>query len=175
MNATRQVRMEISDRMLFLKYALPCAGTLVKRGVVSQVYVDGLIRKVSSGELPEAGAESIFKVANAMCGFLARKEGKSIIDSGVIRDYFLMKHSEVVDERYALMKDFNPADCRTYAGRVLKAAEGRATVDTPLGEREYRTDFCKDAKEGDTVAVHFDFVIEKVSAETASRMALRGR
>ena len=164
--------MEIEDRALFLKYALPCAGTLVKRGVVSQAHVDHLVALVSEGHVPVEKEEEMFKVANAMCKHIAERMGKPKIDSEVIREYFLLEHSKVVDERYELMRDFNPVDCRTYAGVVLKIEEGHATVRTNLGERVYRTTFARDLKENDKVAVHFDFVIEKISNQTAKKMQM---
>jgi hypothetical protein len=162
--------MMVEDKLLFLKYALPCASTLVRRGVVSQDYVDNLIRLVSEGKVPEKGAESMFKVANAVCEYIARDMGKSTIDAKVIRSYFLLNHSKVVDERFETMKDFNPTDCKTYSGIVTEVNGDSAVVETVLGRKRYRTDFCSDVKKDDRVAVHFDFIVEKISAELSKRM-----
>jgi hypothetical protein len=159
------------DRLLFLKYALPCAGTLVRRGKVSQEYINGLVELVSMGELPQEDAESMFKVANAMCDAVAEKTGKSRVDSDVIREYFLLGHSEVVDERYDLMRDFDPVECKTYKGEIVSLGNGSAMVRTRLGEKEYRTSFAKDVKIGDTVVVHWNFVIERPPAAFSKRMA----
>ncbi len=157
------------DRLLFLRYALPCAGTLVKRGNVSAEYIDGLIERVSKNIAPERGAESIFKVANVMCDKFAREMGKASTDAEVIRRYFLFEHAKVVDDRFELMRDFNPVDCRTYAGKVVGLGEGYAMVQTELGQKRYKTVFAKGIKENDDVVVHYDFVIEKISAETAEK------
>lgn len=162
--------MRIDDRLLFLRYALPCAGTLVKRGVVSQGQVNGMISLVSKNRLPPEGAEGIFKVANAMCTVIARRMGKESIDADVIRQYFLLEHSRVVDDRFELMGDFNPVDCKTYAGKVVEAGADSALVKTTLGERRYKMVFAKDVKKGDNVAVHFDFVIEKIPDSIVKRM-----
>ncbi len=159
------------DRLLFLKYALPCASTLVKRGKASQEYVDSLVELVSSGKVPEESAESMFKVANAMCESIGRRMGKEEIDSDVIRQYFLLEHSEVVDDRYALMGDFNPADCKTYSGKVIEVTADSAIVETKLGRRRYRTTFVKEVKKGGIVVVHWNFVIEKAPEEFVSRMS----
>ena len=161
---------EDEDRLLFLKYALPCAGTLVKRGKVTQEYVDSLIKLVSEGRVPEENAEAMFKVANAMCEHIAARMGKSSIDAEVIRDYFLMEHSKVVDERYELMRDFDPSACKTYSGKVLGVGEGTALVETSRGRKEYKTVFEKGVREGDVVAVHFDFIVEKIPPSLARRM-----
>ena len=156
-------KMEIEDRLLFLKYALPCAGTLVKRGIVSQEHVDNLIELVSKGKLPEDNAENIFKVANAMCSVIAMRMGKKKVDSEVIRRYFLREHDKVVEERFEQMRDFNPDDCKTHSGSVVGVRGGFATVETSLGRKGYRDDFVKDLKEGDKVVVHYGFIVEKLS------------
>lgn len=152
--------MKPEDRRLFFKYALPCAGTLVKRGKVTQEYINGLVELVSNGGLPEDKAESIFKVANAMCPVVAEKMGKRGIDSDVIRQYFLLEHSAVVDDRYELMGDFDPVACKTYKGKVMRVEDGHAVVRTSLGEKPYRTTFAKQVQEGDEVVVHWDYVVE---------------
>lgn len=164
--------MKIEDRMLFLRYALPCAGTLIRRGNVTQQYVDNLIKSVSNDIEPEGSAEKMFIVANAMCNHFAREMKKRSIDSEVIRRYFLIEHSRVVDERYELMKDFDPVDCKTYLGKVLKVNNGHATLETRLGKRSYRTDFVKDLREGDNAVVHWDFVVEKISEALAKKMKM---
>jgi len=166
--------MLIKDRLLFLKYALPCARTLVKRGKISQGDVNSAIRQVAGNNVPETKIEGIFKVANFECSRLAKKAGKACIDSGTIRRYFLLEHNAVVDERFELMKDFNPSACKTYAGRVARIGKGYALVETPLGRKRYKTDFCKGVKRNDTVAVHFDYIIERISDTMARRMISMG-
>lgn len=162
--------MRISDRLLFLRYALPCASTLVKRGAVNQQHIDDLILMVSNNRVPKENVEKMFKVANVMCGNIAKRMGKSSVDTNVIRRYFLLEHSKVVDDRYQLMRDFNPIDCKTYAGKVISIANGGAIVDTSLGKKRYKTVFAKGVKENDKVAVHYDYIIEKISDYTAKKM-----
>jgi hydrogenase maturation factor len=162
--------MNAEDRILFLRYALPCASTLVKRGSTTQENVDRMTGMVSEGIAPEDGAEKIFKVAIAMCNSIARRMGKDTIDAEVIRRYFLMEHSEVVDERYGLMGDFDPVACKTYPGKVISTDGGFAVVETRLGSMRYKTVLARDTKEGDLVSVHYDFVIEKIDAQTAEEM-----
>lgn len=162
--------MIIKDRLLFLKYALPCAGTLVKRGNVSKEYVESLVKLVSDGKVPGENAEAMFKVANAMCDKIAKRMEKDSVDSDVIRQYFLLEHSEVVDDRYELMKDFDPVSCKTYAGRVVSCNNGSAVVETRLGKRDYKAAFAKGVKPGDSVVVHWNFIIEKVPEKYASLM-----
>ncbi len=157
------------DRLLFLRYALPCASTLVKRGNVTKEYIDGLVDQVSKGMVPKGNAESIFKVANVMCDRLAAEMSKSSTDAEVIRRYFLFEHTKVVKDRFELMRDFNPTDCKTYAGRVSKIDGNRALVDTVLGQKSYRTNFVENLKENESVVVHYDYVIERISEEVAEK------
>ncbi|MBL7160823.1 MAG: hypothetical protein ISS93_03170 [Candidatus Aenigmarchaeota archaeon] len=152
--------MNPNDRLLFLKYALPCGQTLVKRGELSQGKLDSLIQKVScSLDVPDA--ERIFKVAYAHCSLLAKRAGKPI-DQKIIRQYFLEKHDEVIDKRFQEMRDFDPVQCQVLRGEVLEAGE-KAVVKTPSGTREFRTDFAPDLERGDRVILHWDFVVEKAN------------
>ena len=167
--------MIISDRLLFLRYALPCAFTLVNRGNVPAQDVENAIELVSHGKLPAEGFESIFKVANVMCEQVATRMGKKEIDSEVIRQYFLFEHSPVVEDRYKLMKDFNPVDCKTYPGKVAELNTSTAIVETRIGRREYRTDFERDVRIGDVVVVHFDFIVEKIPGTTAEKMEMAAK
>ena len=120
---------------------------------------------VSRNIAPEDGAEKIFVVANGMCRAIAKRMGKGSVDADVIRRYFLLDHSKVVDERFELMKDFDPVSCNTRIG-IVKSFDGpSAVVETDLGRLSYKTLFAKDARIGDRVVVHYDFIIEKASAD----------
>lgn len=157
--------MEIKNRELFFRYALPCAQTFVKRGKITQRFLDDIISKFSMGkELPK-GFENTFVVAVSMLKIIAKKMGKEEIDDEVIRQYYLVDHDKVVDKRYEEMRDFNPMMCRVRIGKVIKVDGKIAKVKTEIGEYEYRTDFVKDLKEGDIVTVHYDFISEKISED----------
>jgi len=153
-----------------MKYALPCAGTLVKRGSVTQEVVDDLIQRISEGrEIPE-NAEAVFKVANVMCRLFARNMDKTSIDDDVIRRYFLFEHDYVIDKRHQDVGDFDPEACRTCPGRVLQVKENTLLVKTPQHENEYRRDFVHNIKKGDFVVVHWDFAVEKIDRETVNKL-----
>ncbi len=147
--------MNNEDRLLFMRYALPCAGTLVKRGNINQEEVDRLIEIVKNKDEIPTGAENVFKVAMTACKLIAKDSGREI-DSEIIRDYFINRHDEIIDKRFEEKKDFDPEACRVRKGVVSKASRGFATV----GTKVYRTDFCN-IRKGDTVVTHWDFVVEK--------------
>ena len=156
------------DRTLFMKYALPCAGTLVKRGSITQEKWDELIDIVKNeGKIPD-GAERIFKVAFAACSLIAL-DRKTEIDKGVIHEYYLFGHDKVIDKRYGEMGDFDPDMCRIRPGIVKSFENGFVTVENSSGTGKYRADYCKVAK-GDLVTTHWNFIVEKISEEMAEKM-----
>lgn len=162
------------DTVLFLRYALPCArDNLVKRGTWSPAELEKAIASVSENKVPAGKVENRFPVANAMCESIAEEKGKSEVDAAVIREYFLLRHNGVIEKRVAnreTPKGFDKLACMTRAGRVLKVGEGFAIVETDLGKKRYKTNFARGLKEGDAVAVHFDYVSEKIDEETAKEM-----
>jgi hypothetical protein len=157
------------DRRLFMKYAAPCAGTLVCRGNISQNEVDELIDIVKNGGFLPVGVENIFKVAFSACSLIAIDSGKREIDRDVIHQYYLFSHDKMIDVRYEEMGDFDPEACRIRPGVVVATGNGFAIVENSRGTGTYRTDYCSVGK-GDTVVTHWDFVVEKINRAVAEEM-----
>lgn len=152
-----------SSRMLFLKYALPCADTLVERGAVSKKLIKESIRNISLNRKVNGHPEKFFKTAYAMCEKIARRAKKKSIDENVVRRYFLFEHDKVVDSRYESFKDFNPLQCRVFPGKILKIKNKEALIKTILGKKKYRINFIQNLRIGDCVVVHRSFTVEKIS------------
>jgi hypothetical protein len=146
------------SRVLFLRYALPCAATLVRRGAVKGSLIKKAIADVSLGKPIEGYPERVFKTAIDMCNRIARKKGRKSIGQDVIRTYFLFEHDKAIDRRYKLYGDFDPQGCRTYPGLVID----NRTVRTILGKKKYRTNFTPKLRKGDMVVVHRNFTVEKI-------------
>jgi hydrogenase maturation factor len=161
--------MEIADKGLFLKYALPCASVLVKRGWVSQKKIDELREAAVKGRNTEPDVKDIFVVAYSMCSLIAKKRDKKGIDADVIRSYFWEEHDDVVDERFRQFRDFSPKNCRVYPGKVLETGRG-VKVRTPAGVRTFRNVYKLDLSPGDYVTLHYDFVIEKIGEKEAEKL-----
>jgi hydrogenase maturation factor len=170
--------MNIEDKLLFLKYALPsivgkagcpgsCSGALVK---FSESQINDFVKQVSENKVPDIDIEKTFKFATTMCTHIAMEMGKSSIDSEVVREYFLFEHNSVVDERFELRKTFDSVACKTYPGKIVSLDKELATVETRIGKKEYSTSFLKDAKVGELVAVHFNYITERISMETEKKM-----
>jgi hypothetical protein len=162
--------MEIENRFLFFKYALPCAETLIKRKTITQEEFEEMLEQVEEGVEPGKGRHEIFKVAMAHLNFIAMEEGKNKIDDEIIREYFLFGHDEAVDDRFEEMGDFNQEKCRTYPGIVRGLKNGQVSVESPIGIEAYEKNFVKGLKIRDIVVVHRDFIVEKISKDLASRM-----
>lgn len=158
------------DRLLFLKYAVPCATTLVQRKTISKKNFEELLENVKNGKTPSGEPEKIFKVAYAMCSSKALAKNKEI-DAKTIRDYFWLGHDAVVDERFGLMRDFDPGHCKTFPGIVTQTNGEKAMVKTSLGKVECSTAFEKKAKKNDFVVVHRGYIVEKVGKKTALEIA----
>jgi hypothetical protein len=158
------IDMEIrgEDRILFMKYALPCAGTLVRRGIVDRDRIERLVDLVKENREIPSGEEKIFKVAFAACSLMAMDEKRGFIDSSVVRRYFLSGHDDVIERRYEEMGDFDPEECRVRTGTVVDVEDNFAVVKNSSGTRKYRIDFAQSIKKGDEVITHWDFVVEKV-------------
>jgi hydrogenase maturation factor len=150
------------SRLLFLKYALPCAATLVKRGKVSAKLVKDSISDVSNGKI-KGHPEVMFETANEMCETIAKRQSKKSIDEKVIRRYFLWEHDEAINRRFKRFKDFDPMACRVFPGRIANIKGSKAEVNTVIGKIKYRVDFIQKPVRGDYVVVHRNFAVERIS------------
>ncbi|MBU0530072.1 MAG: HypC/HybG/HupF family hydrogenase formation chaperone [Candidatus Aenigmatarchaeota archaeon] len=162
--------MQIINKILFLKYAIPCSSTLVKRGWITQERVDRMYELLKKGEVEER-LEDIYLVATSGCKLIALKSGRDITDD-VIREYFLDSHDEVIDKRFKEMGDFDPEECRTHPAKVL-SVEKEVEVLTPKGVRKITNTFEHDLRPGDYVVIHYDFIIERLSKEKAKNLWIK--
>jgi hydrogenase maturation factor len=157
-------------RLVFLRYALPCSETLVKRGVISQSYRRRLMKAIFLNKKIPENSEKIFKVANLMCEKIAKRFGKKSIDKNIVRKYFLFNHDKIVDRRYKIFRDFDPLICRLYSGKVINMKNGKAVVQTIIGRKKYKMYPFQNLKKGDSVVVHRDIVIEKINESLAKKL-----
>jgi hydrogenase maturation factor len=63
-----------------------------------------------------------------------------------------------------------PVDCRAYIGKVLKVGKESATVETKTGKRDYIIDFAKDIKAGETVVVHRNHIVVRITDDALSKI-----
>jgi hydrogenase maturation factor len=120
-------------------------------------------------KIPE-NSEKIFKVANLMCEKIAKSLGKKAIDESIVRKYFLFNHDKVVDKRYKIFRDFDPLACRLYSGRIINIKNRKATVQTIIGRKKYKMYPFQNLKKGDSVIVHRDIIIERISESLEKKL-----
>jgi hypothetical protein len=162
----------IKDRELFLRYAIPCGEVLVNRGELKRELLERMNDTVKQGKEIDFPIEDNFRVASRMCTIIAKRMGKNVIDSEVIRRYFLLEHEKAIRWRKRIRPDIDVKECRVYPGRVLHIDEGHAVVKTPLGEAVLRTNFTAGLrlKEGDWVSKHYGYVSDKLDTSHVNRM-----
>ncbi len=161
--------MKITDRNLFLRYAIPCGDVLVKRGDLKQETLDSVKEKVIRKEEVKEDLEELFPIAVRMCKLLAKKSGKEAIDPEVIRQYFWHEHARAVEWRAGIYPDLPKEECLTCPARVVKPGK-TPLVETPEGEKHVKTDFVQGLKKDDWVIIHYDYIVEKISWEKAEEL-----
>ena len=162
--------MKVEDLELFMRYALPCIDTKVKRGEISGEEARKVLEEfVRKRKIPK-DFEKRFYTAFQVCSFLAKRKGKDKIDSEIIREYFWWIHPSVVRGIYKIRKDFNPVECLVYPGIVLEVFGNLARVRTPIGGKEYRKDFVESLRKKDKVVVHRGYVVERISEENFEKL-----
>ncbi len=162
----------ITNRDLFLRYAVPCGEVLARRGEVRKELLGQLNDSVKERQETDIPIESVFKVASRMCTIIARQMGKSAIDDEVIRRYFMVEHENAILWRMQVRPELKLEECLVYPGRVLKIGDEGILVKTPLGERMFRPDFAAGLKANDWVSVHYDYVSEKIRESHVNRMKM---
>ena len=162
----------IKNRELFLKYAIPCGEVLVGRGELKPDLLMNLDSLISNGQEVDFPIEDVFKVASRMCTILAKHMGKTVIDDEVIRRYFLVEHEKAIRWRKQVKPDIILKECMVYPGKVKQVDEneGRAVVQTPLGEALLKSNFLPGIREGDLVSTHYDRIAEKLKPEYLRKM-----
>jgi hydrogenase maturation factor len=159
----------ITDKELFLRYAIPCGEVLVNRGSLDARLLKKAEKIVTDGKAANINPEKMFPTAAKMCTLIARKMGKKEVDAQVIRRYFLFEHEKAVRWRMRIYPDVAPEKCIVFPARVLRSGE-LLLVNTPSGKKILDTRFAPEVKRGDWVATHYSYASEKIPSETAKRM-----
>lgn len=149
--------MELVERELFLKYALPCGTNLVRWGRITQEELDkGMAMDINE-----------YKVALFMCEQAAKKLGRTSIDREAIHQYFWRDHDETVLNHELVYKEIYPDQCIVYPGEYL----GNGVVRLPIGERKVNICFTPNVKQGDYVTVHYSHTCEVIAPEDFNELA----
>jgi len=159
----------ITDKELFLRYAIPCGEVLVRRGSLDPRLLKKAERIVTDGKTANIDPARMFPVAAKMCTLIALRMGKKAIDAEVIRRYFLFEHEKAVRWRAKIYPDVIPEKCIVFPARVLRSGE-LLLVNTPAGKRILDARFAPEVRRGDWVSTHYSYASEKIPSGTARRM-----
>ncbi len=102
--------MDIVDKLIFLRYSAPCIDDFVMQGLMTRDYANEILEATKRCEvLPNS--EIQFDLAYLMCERVAKKLGKEVIDTEVIRSYYLILHNK-------LLKIHKPIACSEEECRI---------------------------------------------------------
>lgn len=161
--------MLIEDVNLFLRYAVPCGGVLVKRRSLTRERLNYLEKCAVEGMEPEGDLENDFKIGVRMLMLTAQRMGKNSIDREVIRKYFWKDHKKCVEWRAKMLPDVNPEKCLVGSGKVVSVDGDDVLVDSGEERKKVNKRFEPNIKEDDWVVTHYDYIVEKVTPEQASK------
>lgn len=162
--------LQIRDKDLFLRYAVPCGEVLVKRGDLKAELLRKFNDSVKHKQGVEYPIEDVFKVATRMCTILAKRMGKKEIDSEVIRRYFLLEHDKAIQWRKQIKPDINIKECSVKPSKVLEIHDDKIRVMTRLGEMMCRPDFVRNLRINEWVSVHYDYIDERLKPHHVNKM-----
>ncbi len=161
--------MEIENKELFLRYAIPCGEVLVRRGDLREEMLKKLRDKIEMKRDIGLPVGRLFPVAGKMCSILAKNMGKERIDDDVIRKYFLHEHEKAIKWRSLFFKDIDLKECMVKPGRVMEAGK-TVVLNTPLGKRVIDKNFEPELKRNDWVSMHYDHICEKLPKEEVKKL-----
>ena len=162
--------LEIIDKELFLKYAIPCGHVLVDRGSLEKEVLERLNKKMIDNQTIRENISEYFPIAAKMTTIIAKRLSKDVIDEEVIRQYFLQEHDQAVKWRSSIFPDIPKDECMIQPGRIKNINGETMLVNTPRGELELKRDFVPEALKGGLVTVHYDFVSEMIDRESFDRL-----
>lgn len=163
-------------RVLFLKYAFPCAGVTLARGAITQKEYDSLEKAArTSKPLQWRMLERIFVSAWRRIREVAASIHGDPHDSAVIRRYYLEFHNEYIknnDGSYARAPEAFKKLCRVEKARIIKKGSDFYIVKIGAKKRPVSSMICPEAHVGDTVSVHYGYAVEKINAKMRFDSAL---
>lgn len=152
----------------FIKYAYPCAHILVTvRGDVSEEEYEKMKdAAINNKVMDREYLEKVFFRAFDRISKIAEEMGKDKWDVEVIREYFCVRHNNV------LMGSDYPESfkemCRTYQADVIEILDSGEVIveyESELGGKKKRRvskEYLPDLKLGDRVWIHWQYAVEKV-------------
>jgi len=153
--------------VFFLKYAYPCAFIAQQRGEIDEKQMEELENAaVNEIALPREKLEKIFFRAFRRIETIAKELGKDRWDMDVLKEYFLVRHSGMVEDSFELGKDIPRTLkelCKIHIGEVVEKKNDVLKVRFNDKTRNVLGILVPNAKVGDRVTLHYGYAVEIVS------------
>jgi len=158
---------QMKPEVFFLKYAFPCAFIAQQRNEINEEDMKELehaaIKEIS---LPKEKLEKIFFRAFQRIEPIAKELNKDKWDLEVLKEYFLKKHSIMVENGLELAKDIPRTLkelCKVHKAKIIDKKDNLLIVQYNNQTRTVISSLIPNAKIGDIVTIHYGYAIEIVS------------
>ena len=156
----------MKPEVLFLKYAFPCTIVKMQRGELTQEEFDKLENAAADNKiLPREFLEKTYSNAFRRMGKVSEELKKDIWSIEVIKDYFLNKHNEMIDnneEIYSRAPETLKELCKVYKSKVIDIRGDYMIVKYNDKTRSVMKTLVPNVKIGDTVTIHYGYAVEIV-------------
>ncbi len=154
-------------RILFLKYAFPCAGVTLARGKITQKEYDALEKAArTSRPVKWKMLERIFAPAWRRIREVARELNADPREANTIRRYYLEFHNKYIknnDGSYADAPEALKKLCRVEKARIVGKGDDYYIIKIGAKKRPVSSMICHNASVGDTVSAHYGYAVEKLN------------
>lgn len=159
----------MEPEVLFIKYAFPCAFVIKQRGEIDEKGFRTLEdASINDKVLDRALLEKIFFRAFERIDKVAKEMKSHRWDAKVIREYFVRKHNEIIDQgmySYAKAPESLKNLCKVHVATVKRVSDRYLVVGYGNGRtRTVMSDLVRGIKEGDKVTIHYGYAVEKVQS-----------
>lgn len=157
----------MKPEVFFIKYAYPCAFIIKQRGEIDQAQMNELENAaVNEIPLPKEKLEKIFFRAFKRIEPIARELKKDKWDLEVIKEYFLNRHSNLVEKGFEMNEDIPRTLkelCKVHKAKVVEKKDNLLVVQFNNKTRTVISDIVPEATVGDIVTIHYGYAVEIVS------------
>ena len=153
----------MEPEIYFLKYAYPCSHILcaVRKEITKKEFNEMENAAINNIKLEREFLEKVYWRAFERINKLTKEMGKEKWDIEVIKEYFLIRHNDILDNS-DYPESFKEM-CKVFTGEVIrKTNDGEIIVKYKNNERKVKTNYLPEIKIGDKVTIHWQYAIEKI-------------
>lgn len=153
--------------VFFVKYAFPCSFVLRQQKKITQEdFVTLEDAALHQKVLNKVFLERVFVKAFERISVLAEEMNKNKWDLDVLREYFLVRHNEIIEGGQSTYANTPPVLnelCMVHKAKVIGKKDSVLIVEYGFGKkRPVNNDLVPNAKVGNTVTIHYGYAVEIV-------------